>query len=175
MWCARAAHERHLDNITTARGAETLPFADNSFEVVISRYSAHHWHDVAQALREVKRVLEAGGKIYPDGYCLATGSASAGHLAANHRSAARSFACPQLLSGRVVAYDPAKRHDGAKMATDRLALEYNSWVERMKTPEVLRAAIRYLQNHTSEEVKQHFRIRDEGSFTSDTLMFQTRA
>ena len=36
--------------------AETLPFADASFDVVISRYSAHHWHDVGQALREVKRV-----------------------------------------------------------------------------------------------------------------------
>jgi ubiquinone/menaquinone biosynthesis C-methylase UbiE len=32
-----------------------------AFDVVISRYSAHHWHDVGQALREVKRVLKPGG------------------------------------------------------------------------------------------------------------------
>jgi hypothetical protein len=62
-----------------------------------------------------------------------------------------------------------------KMVSDRLALEYHSWVERMNTPEVLRAAIRYLQNQTSDEVKAHFLIGDDGSFTSDTLMFQTRA
>ncbi|MDI5829655.1 methyltransferase domain-containing protein, partial [Salmonella enterica subsp. enterica serovar Kentucky] len=36
---------------------------DASFEVVISRYSAHHWHDVGQALREVYRVLKPGGVL----------------------------------------------------------------------------------------------------------------
>lgn len=31
-------------------------------DVVISRYFAHHWQDVGQALREVKRVLIPGGE-----------------------------------------------------------------------------------------------------------------
>jgi ubiquinone/menaquinone biosynthesis C-methylase UbiE len=58
---AEAKSER-ADNIDTRQGyAESLPFDDASFEVVISRYSAHHWHDVGQALREVKRVLKPGG------------------------------------------------------------------------------------------------------------------
>ena len=38
--------------------AESLPFADNAFDIVISRYSAHHWHDVGAALREVNRILK---------------------------------------------------------------------------------------------------------------------
>lgn len=59
---AGAAKAKGLDNIDTQQGyAESLPFDDESFEVVISRYSAHHWHDVGQALREVKRVLKPGG------------------------------------------------------------------------------------------------------------------
>ncbi len=62
-----------------------------------------------------------------------------------------------------------------KLMTDRLALEYHSWVARMKTPEVLQAAIRYLQQQTSDEIRQHFAIADDGSFTTDTLMFQARA
>ncbi|WP_435889727.1 class I SAM-dependent methyltransferase [Escherichia coli] len=41
--------------------AESLPFADNAFDIVISRYSAHHWHDVGAALREVNRILKPGG------------------------------------------------------------------------------------------------------------------
>ena len=59
---AEAAKAKGLNNVTTRQGyAESLPFEDASFEVVISRYSAHHWHDVGQALREVKRVLKPGG------------------------------------------------------------------------------------------------------------------
>lgn len=61
---AKAAKDRGLDNIATRQGyAESLPFEDNVFDVVISRYSAHHWHDVGRALREVNRVLKPGGVL----------------------------------------------------------------------------------------------------------------
>lgn len=61
---AGAAEERHLSNIIFRHGyAEKLPFEDASFEVVINRYSAHHWYDVGQALREVNRVLKPGGAL----------------------------------------------------------------------------------------------------------------
>ena len=55
---AQAAEVRQLKNITTRGYAESLPFADNAFDIVISRYSAHHWHDVGAALREVNRILK---------------------------------------------------------------------------------------------------------------------
>lgn len=61
---AKAAKDRGLENIATRQGyAESLPFEDNVFDVVISRYSAHHWHDVGRALREVNRVLKPGGVL----------------------------------------------------------------------------------------------------------------
>ena len=50
---ASAAAERGLGNILTHQGvAEQLPFEDGEFDFVFSRYSAHHWRDVGQALRE---------------------------------------------------------------------------------------------------------------------------
>ena len=59
---SRAALERDLPNIRTVCGAaERLPFADGEFDYVLSRYSAHHWSDLGQALREVRRVLKPGG------------------------------------------------------------------------------------------------------------------
>ena len=36
--------------------AEDLPFADGSFDVVVSRLGAHHFEDVAAAVREMARV-----------------------------------------------------------------------------------------------------------------------
>ena len=36
--------------------AEYLPFADGSFEVAVNRYAAHHFDDVAEAIRELARV-----------------------------------------------------------------------------------------------------------------------
>lgn len=40
---------------------ETLPFADNSFDVVYSNGVLHHTPDTAGAVREVQRVLRPGG------------------------------------------------------------------------------------------------------------------
>lgn len=42
--------------------AESLPFEDNSFTVVWTAHSYHHWEDPAAGLLEVKRVLRPGGR-----------------------------------------------------------------------------------------------------------------
>jgi ubiquinone/menaquinone biosynthesis C-methylase UbiE len=43
-----------------------LPFADDSFDVVVSTLSAHHWPNPAAGLAEIHRVLRPGGvaRIY---------------------------------------------------------------------------------------------------------------
>lgn len=49
--------------------AKALAFPDNSFDMVISTGSLHHWKEPARALNEIRRCLKPGGKawIY-DGY-----------------------------------------------------------------------------------------------------------
>jgi ubiquinone/menaquinone biosynthesis C-methylase UbiE len=42
-------------------GANALPFADGTFDRVISTGSLHHWKDPIHALSEAHRVLKAGG------------------------------------------------------------------------------------------------------------------
>jgi hypothetical protein len=54
-------------------------------------------------------------------------------------------------------------------------LEFESWIARMRTPEVFVGAIRALQAGAPKEVKDHFAIKEDGSFTIDTMMLETVA
>ena len=56
------AARRGFANITTLQGtAEALPFPDASFDIVATRYSAHHWPDLAAGLAGIRRVLKPDG------------------------------------------------------------------------------------------------------------------
>ena len=58
------AEERRLSGYTAIRAdVSALPFPDSTFDGVVSRYSAHHWPDVAVALGEAARVLRPGGRV----------------------------------------------------------------------------------------------------------------
>ncbi|MDC6120416.1 class I SAM-dependent methyltransferase [Serratia rubidaea] len=171
---AQAAQARGLDNIQTQQGmAETLPFADGEFDLVISRYSAHHWHDVGQALREVKRVLKPGGRA------IMMDVVSPGHPlldiylqtveALRDTSHVRNYA-PGEWTGMLTAAGLLVE----EVTADRLSLEFGSWVARMRTPETLVAAIREFQRSMSEEVVRHFAIQPDGTFTSDIMMLVAR-
>ncbi|MDT8700364.1 class I SAM-dependent methyltransferase [Kluyvera ascorbata] len=168
------AQKRGMSNISCAQGpAEILPFADNSFDIVISRYSAHHWHDIQAALMEIRRVLKPGGRF------ILMDIASPGKAMLN-----------VWLQTVEMLRDPSHIHNYSqgewlsmvnnrgmvvdKLVGDKLHLEFSSWVARMKTPENIVEAIRYLQDKVSDEVRTHFEIAADGSFVSDTIMFQAR-
>ena len=53
------AGARNAEFVTAT--AEHLPFPNTSFEIVTSRLAAHHFDDVALAMREIARVLRQGG------------------------------------------------------------------------------------------------------------------
>jgi ubiquinone/menaquinone biosynthesis C-methylase UbiE len=52
-----------LSNIieTKEGNANNIPFPDNSFNIVVSTGSIHHWKDLTAGLNEVYRVLKHGG------------------------------------------------------------------------------------------------------------------
>jgi len=70
------SRQDHLVDVMTA-DASALPFADRTFDCVVSAGSLHHWKDPVRALSEAHRVLMAGGHalIYdlvrnmPEGLC----------------------------------------------------------------------------------------------------------
>ena len=146
-----------------------MPFDDQSFDIVISRYSAHHWHDVGQALREVKRVLRPGGKV------IFMDVVSPGHPVLDIY-----LQTVEVLrdTSHVRNYSPgewlARVTDAGlvinEVTTDRLYLEFSSWIARMRTPQYFAIAIRELQKSASDSVIKHYEIQPDGSFTSDIMM-----
>jgi ubiquinone/menaquinone biosynthesis C-methylase UbiE len=61
---AHNAAARGLSNVTTRQGpAESLPFADATFDIVTVRQAPHHFADVRAAVREMARVARPGARV----------------------------------------------------------------------------------------------------------------
>ena len=168
----QAAAEKGLENIDTVQGyAESLPFADASVDIVISRYSAHHWHDVGQALREVRRILKPGGRV------IMMDIASPGHPVLDvhlqtieklrDTSHVRNYSTGEWLQ---MFNEAGVRIE--QLSTGKLLLEFGSWVSRLNTPQHFVVAIRELQKVSSQEVVQYFAIEADGTFQPDTVFVE---
>ena len=60
---AEAAHAREPNAHFRVGDAMTLPFADGTFDVVMSTASIKHWPDAERGVREALRVLAPGGML----------------------------------------------------------------------------------------------------------------
>jgi SAM-dependent methyltransferase len=62
---ARAlAAEKRLENVTWQQGdVRSLPWPDASFDIVVTRFSFHHFQEPLTVLREMRRVCRPGGRV----------------------------------------------------------------------------------------------------------------
>ena len=165
----REAAARQLGNIETVWGvAEKLPFADASFDFVVSRFSAHHWSNLAAGLAEARRVVKPGGKaifmdvVAPKAALLDSFLQTIEML--RDPSHVRDYSVAQWTEiARAAGFAPT-----GTVVERRLRLEFASWIARINTPEVLSAAIRALQVGASQDVLAHFAVEADGTFTLDT-------
>ena len=169
---ARAAQERGLANVSTRQGVvESLPFADASFDMVLTRYSAHHWRDHDAGLREAARVLKPGGVAgFADSISPGTPLLDTFYQAIEllrDRSHVRSYSAAE--------WQDALARAGFTVATTRrmrVRLGFKTWVERMATPTLQVDAIRALQAGVSESVTRYFATEPDGSFEIDVAVFE---
>jgi SAM-dependent methyltransferase len=165
-----AAKERGLANIRTQQGAaEKLPFGDHTFDWVVSRMSAHHWHDVAPALAEVRRVLKPGGRV------LFIDIAGIDHpLLDTHIQAIELLRDGSHIrdyrADEWIAMFEAAGFKASIRERWRIDLEFSSWIARMRTPEPHVVAIQSLWRGSPDEVRQYFDVKEDGSFKLDALM-----
>lgn len=171
---AAGAVDRGLCNIATRQGrAEELPFADGSFDLVVSRYSAHHWRDVPRSLAEAVRVLRPGGRcIIMDVF------APADPLLDSHLQTIEMVRDPSHVRNYSLAEWRRMLTDARLMPqapqTYRLPIAFESWMERIGTPDAHRPALASLQAGAAPEVKEHFAIQPDGSFRLDTMLILAR-
>jgi|RhiMetdeSRZDD1v2_1073273.scaffolds.fasta_scaffold443913_2 ubiquinone/menaquinone biosynthesis C-methylase UbiE len=161
----RLAAERGLTNVTFRTGdVEQLPFPDASFNIVASRYSAHHYPRPSAALREFARVLRPGGVfllvdvVSPDDPTQDT-----------FLNAIELLRDPSHVRDHSVAQWHAMLTSAGftseLLGMWDLRLEFEAWVARMRTPPLAVSQLRALLDGAPREVRTAMSIAgDDYSF-----------
>jgi ubiquinone/menaquinone biosynthesis C-methylase UbiE len=171
---AKEAAARELTSIETREAsAESLPFESARFDLVASRYSAHHWTHLESALRELHRVAKPGG------FLLLIDA-----LAPQHALSDTHFQTIELLRDRshvrdrsALEWEALLSAAGFELLEQRqwpVRIEFASWIKRMNTPPEHVAAIRSLQRTAPAEVRQTLCYEPDGSFVLQTGLFWAR-
>lgn len=164
------AKRRGLFNVVAAQGAvERLPYPEQSFDMVVSRYSAHHWYDFPAGLNQARRVLT------PDGLAVFIDVVSPGQpLLDTWFQALELLRDPSHVYNRTEAEwrdaVTAARFKPGHVSHFKLRLDFASWIGRMTTPDTHVAAIRSLQSRAAADVTDYFAFEEDGSFTIDSML-----
>ncbi|CAG9298100.1 class I SAM-dependent methyltransferase [Celerinatantimonas diazotrophica] len=162
---AQQASQRGLTNIDVCQGdVASLPFAENRFDFVVSRYSAHHWVSWETALSEMRRVLKPTGKLIIIDVISCDNPLLDSFLQTiemiRDPSHVRNFSLSQWLEG-------LSRQGFQLEACQQfgLFLEFQAWIERMQPPDEHVATIHSLMGLAGEQVRSYFGIDADGNFT----------
>jgi ubiquinone/menaquinone biosynthesis C-methylase UbiE len=160
----RLAKERGVSNVVAERGdVEKLPFPDGSFDLVTTRYSAHHWPHPAAAMQEFARVLKPGGTLL-----LVDVVAPPAPLSDTFLNTIELLRDPSHVRDHTVAQWQAMM-EASGFAVEALGqwpllLEFESWVARMNTPFLSITQIRMLIEGAPREVREALLLA-EGSYS----------
>jgi SAM-dependent methyltransferase len=172
---AATAAERGLTNISVQlAAAEKLPFKDREFDVVLSRFTTHHWQNMEAGLREARRVLKRAGRaMFVDTVAPADRTLDT-HLQAiellRDVSHVRNYSVAEWVSAL------SRSGFALEGVTTRrlLRMEFPVWTARTRTPAAHVQAIRSLQVTAPAIVKEHFAIGEDGSFDLEAATFVVR-
>jgi ubiquinone/menaquinone biosynthesis C-methylase UbiE len=167
-----AAVDRQLPNIEVQQGsADRLPFADASFDVVCTRFSAHHWRNLPQALQEAARVLKQGGR-----FIVIDTAAPADVLADTYMQAIELLRdTSHVRNVSLSSWQKLIAGAGLQVAFSKswkLSLEFSSWVARMRTAPEHITAIQSLWRAAPAEVRNYFNVAEDYSFDIDTVLVE---
>jgi len=163
----------HRQIETCAGAAERVPFHDASFDLVVTRYSAHHWLDVQRAIREVARILRPAGLLVvidvlaPENPLMDTVLQTVELL--RDLSHVRNY---RESEWRAI-FDAA---NFSQPDVDRwkLPLAFDGWVARIGTSDARVAALNVVFDELPQEARDYFSVSPERSFAIDVGWFAAR-
>jgi len=168
---ATLAKERGIDNIDTQLAdVEDLPFPARSFDLVVTRYSAHHWLRPQRALAEFRRLLKDDGVFVISDIMAREDYAQDTFLQTiellrdpSHVRDYRISEWRSMLSAAGFSSELLLRFD--------LRLGFETWVKRMATRRQNADMILSLFKGAPEDIRRGFGWRDDapGSDMSFTI------
>jgi ubiquinone/menaquinone biosynthesis C-methylase UbiE len=169
---AREAAARGYCTLETFVGtAEALPFATGTFDLVVTRYSAHHWASVPRALAECARVMSPGGRlividvIAPETPLLDTSLQVVEFL--RDASHVRNY--------RISEWNAMQKAAGFGETTVsrwKIELDFESWIARIGTPPARVAALQAVFGGLPSEVREYFQVAADLSFSIDSAWME---
>ena len=171
---AQEAAKRGHANIETRVGAaELLSFENGSFDLVVTRYSAHHWANVPRALAECARVTAPGGRLIvvdlvaPETPLFDTSLQVIEFL--RDASHVRDYRVSEWR-----AMHSAAGFIEQSFTSWKLPMEFKSWIERIGTPQPRVAALHAVFAALPTEVREYFQVAPDLSFVTDSAWFEAR-
>ncbi len=169
---SRIAEERELKNIVCQKGTvEKLPFPDQHFDLIVTRFSAHHWLNLQDALHEMRRVLKTNGTIV----IIDVTAPSLAHCDT-------ALQTVEILrdASHVRDYSLKEWHNMISEAgfnvthetSWKLPIEFASWIKRINTPINRVEALKVVIDAFPSEVKNYFHFDQSYSFEFDVTWFQ---
>jgi SAM-dependent methyltransferase len=159
------AVERGLTNVETRQGdVEHLPFEDNTFDLVVSRYSAHHWPNPQGALRAIWRVLKPNG-------CFILSDTIASETPLLDTFLQTLEVLRDVSHVRDYRFSEWQQWLGEAgfesevVFTFDIFLDFEDWVARMATPELNVQMLRSLYRSAPSEVQEYLKIQPNDDFT----------
>ena len=155
----RLGRERGLTNLGTSQNAaESLPFADDSLDLVTCRVAGHHFRDFEAALDEMRRVLKTGNSLVMVDSISPEDDAVSDWM--NDVELRRDFS--HVENRKISAITRLLADRGMMLMGSELAriyLLFDAWVERTNLPTDEAAALRRDFLEAGPDVKKAFQIQ----------------
>lgn len=158
----RLATERHITNIEfQPADAHSLPFPDDTFDLVTNRLAFHHYTDPRKALAEMARVRKPGGRVALSDNIVPPDKVTAGHI--NHweqlRDPSHHWAYP-LARLEAMFAAAGLRVEHAETLTKEL--EFDPWADRMGASPELKTKLRQWLRDAPAPVQEWLTPRQDG-------------